>query len=359
MTKTVKIDFEIKSSNESGPICIAGDHAALGNWAPGAVNMELEDGIWKKTLDLPKNTWVEFKITDGTWDSEASISETDGNDNLRLFTEEDQQIQLQVEDWLSDESSVNNTIQGKVDYLGIRSYPGLRNREVIVWLPTAYLENPSKRFPVLYAHDGQNMVDHRTAFLNGDWRADETIEDMAKNKQIDPPIMVCIYNTKDRLEEYNDTKLGRRYLEFIVKDIKPFIDKHYRTKTSVEDTAVIGSSMGGLISFLAVWYYPNVFGKAACLSPLFWGKTTVDVEAWQMVENNPEHKLNAEIYMDNGTADLERKLMPGCIQMLRVLKARGYEEKKNLLWFCDEGAWHNEHAWAERLWRPIKFLYGK
>jgi enterochelin esterase-like enzyme len=359
MVKKATIDFEVTSANGSGPIYIAGDHESLGNWDPAAVKMELQDGIWKKTLDLPKNTWIEFKITDGTWDSQADIRETDGNNNLCLFVDQDQQVQLQVESWLSNQSAQHDTIQGKVDYLGIRSYPGLKDREVIVWLPQSYLDNPSKHFPVLYAHDGQNMLDHRTAYANTDWRADDTIEYMAENNHIDPPIMVGIYNTEDRLVEYNDTKLGRRYLEFIVKDLKPFIDKHYRTKKSVEHTAVIGSSMGGLISFLAAWYYPNVFGKTACLSPMFWGKTTVNVNAWQMVENNPKHKLTAKIYMDNGTVDLERRLMPGCNHMRRVLKARGYKEKKDLLWFRDEGAWHDEQAWAERLWRPLKFLYGK
>jgi enterochelin esterase-like enzyme len=359
MIKTATIDFEVTSTQGSGPIYIAGDHESLGNWDPAAVSMELQNGIWKKTLDLPKNTWVEYKITDGTWDSEAAIPETEGNSNLCLFVEKDQQVQLRVEDWLTNGPAVNDTIQGKVDYLGIRRYPGLKDREVIVWLPTVYLNNPTKRFPVLYAHDGQNMVDHRTAFMNTDWRADETIEYMAEHNHIDPPIMVCIYNTEDRLVEYDDTELGRRYLDFIVKDLKPFIDKHYRTEKSAEHTAVIGSSMGGLISFLAAWYHPNVFGKAACLSPMFWGKTTVHVEAWQMVENNPEHMLNANIYMDNGTVDLERKLMPGCKQMLRVLKARGYKKNKNLVWFRDEGAWHNEHAWAERFWRPLKYFYGK
>lgn len=359
MTETATIEFEVTSEKAPSKVCIAGDHKSLGNWEPAAIAMDFQDGKWKKSVALPKNTWVEFKLTDGTWDNEANIPETDGKRNLRLYVEKDEQIQLRVSDWLLNEPAMNDHIQGKVDYLGIRSYPGIKDREVIVWLPTAYLENPRKRFPVLYAHDGQNMVDDRTAFMNSDWRADDTIEYMAAHDKIEPPIIVGIYNTVDRLEEYNDTELGRRYLEFIVKDLKPYIDKHYRTKKSAKHTAVMGSSMGGLISFLSVWYYPNVFGKAACLSPMFWGKTTVQVEAWQMVEANPKHKLKAQIYMDNGTADLERKLMPGCMHMLRVLKERGYKENKNLVWFRDEGAWHNEHAWAQRLWRPLEYLYGK
>lgn len=359
MTETATIDFEVTSTTGHGSIFITGDHESLGSWNPGAVRMEFKEGIWKKTLDLPKYTWVEFKITNGTWNSEAIMSGSIANRNLRLFVEGDQQVQLEIDEWLCNEYAGKDTIQGKVEHLGLRSYPGLKDREVIVWLPTAYSENPEKRFSVLYAHDGQNMVDRGTAFLNNDWRADDTIEHMAESNQIDPPIMVCIYNTDDRLEEYNDTELGRCYLEFIVQDLKPFIDKHYRTETSVAHTSVIGSSMGGLISFLAAWYHPTVFGQAACLSPMFWGKTTVNVEAWKMVENNPEHELKANIYMDNGTAELERKLMPGCKNMLRVLKARGYKKNKNLIWFRDEGAWHNEQAWAERLWRPLQYLYGK
>jgi enterochelin esterase-like enzyme len=359
MTKTATIDFEITSTTDAKAMYIAGDHESLGNWVPDAVSLELSDGIWKKTLHLPKNTWQEFKITDGSWNKEALISGAPDNQNLRLFVHEDQQVKLNVEKWQSHAPMGKDTVRGQVDHLGIQSYPGLKNREVIVWLPSAYIANPTKSFPVLYANDGQNMVDRNTAFLNNDWRADDTIERMAAQNHIDPPIMVCIYNTDDRLEEYNDTELGRRYLAFIVHELKPFIDKHYRTKKNPANTAIIGSSMGGLISFLAAWYHPNVFGQAACLSPMFWGKTTVQVKTWKMVENHPKHELKAKLYIDNGTVELERKLMPGCKKMLRVLRSRGYKKNKNLLWFVDDGAWHNEHAWAERLWRPLEYFYGK
>jgi predicted alpha/beta superfamily hydrolase len=250
---------------------------------------------------------------------------------------------------------------------------GIRDREVIVWLPTQYLENPRKKFPVLYMHDGQNIVDPNTAFLNSDWRMDETVEALAAEGRITPPIIVGLYNTSDRLDEYADTELGRNYLNFIVEKVKPVIDSRYRTLKSKKHNCVMGSSMGGLISFLSVWYHPDVFGQAACLSPMFWGKKMVNVKAWQMVEANPKHKLTARLYIDNGTKELERSLMPGCNHMLRVLKGRGYGEdsahkssshksnsqQKSLMWFKDEGAWHNEAAWANRAWKPLEFMFGK
>lgn len=178
-------------------------------------------------------------------------------------------------------------------------------------------------------------------------------------KRITPPIIVAIYNTENRLEEYADTPMGRNYLHFIVDQLKPMIDSRYRTLKHKKHNCMMGSSMGGLISFLGAWYYPGVFGQVACLSPMFWGKKKVDVKAWQMVEANPKHRLFARIYLDNGTQGLERALMPGCQHMLRLLKQRGYQDNKNLQWFVDHGALHNEAAWADRVWRPLEFMFAK
>ncbi|MCC2608112.1 alpha/beta hydrolase-fold protein [Planctobacterium marinum] len=358
MTATSTINFAVEAEHQGPALWVTGNHHSIGNWQPEGLPLHNHNGIWKNSLKVPRGTGLEFKITDGTWENEAILNEIAAKQNFRVVANDDMELHLSVNHWHNNPPPMQDHIVGKVDYLGHISGKGFREREVIVWLPTAYLNNPTRKFPVLYMHDGQNLVDPNTAFLHSDWRMDETIESLAAQGQITPPIIVGLYNTEDRLEEYADNQKGRDYLRFIVEEIKPMIDASYRTLKSKKHTAVMGSSMGGLISFLAAWYYPSVFGHAACLSPLFWGKTTVVVNAWQMVKANPKHKLNARLYLDNGTQDLERKLMPGCLNMLKVLQERGYREGNNLMWFKDEGAWHNEAAWAKRVWRPLTFMFG-
>ena len=140
-------------------------------------------------------------------------------------------------------------------------------RNVIIWLPPGYnkLRNVQKKYPVLYMHDGQNLIDPKTSFAGKDWRVDETAVKLSKAKRMSEIIVVGIYNTSDRLAEYSDSEKGDRYLNFIIDELKPFIDNNYRTIPQREHTAIMGSSMGGLISFIAGWKYYDVFSMAGCM----------------------------------------------------------------------------------------------
>lgn len=360
MTDTASVEFRVTGNSAVDKPYISGCHPLLGAWDPAGIDLVQRGDHWHAHVDLPRHTPLQFKITDGTWHREARISSRPAGENLHLFVERKQQIHLHIDHWSANPSAMNESIKGSVDYLGQLDDGKLPAREILVWLPTQYRQYPQRRFPVLYMHDGQNILDPQTAFLGSDWRVDETIEALVEEQRIKvPPIVVGIYNTAQRLREYNDGTEGKRYLDFIVNTVKPLIDDRYRTRRGRADTATMGSSMGGLISFLACWHYPQVFGQAACLSPMFWGKRDVVVNAWKMVEDCPRNKLKARLYLDNGDVGLERMLMPGCRHMLRVLKSRGYTEGENLQWFLDKGALHTEQAWADRLWRPLTFLYGQ
>jgi predicted alpha/beta superfamily hydrolase len=168
--------------------------------------------------------------------------------------------------------------------------------------------------------------------------------------------VVGLYNTPDRGPEYGkDPGKTRAYMDFVVTSVKPFVDAHYRTLPDRENTAVMGSSMGGLISFLLAWQYPQVFSAAACLSPAFTvGDWLDDVEKY----DGPPKPIR--IYMDNGGVGMDRERMqPGCERMLDILPKKGFILGENLEWFLDEKAEHNEAAWAARLHRPLLFLFGK
>ena len=119
--------------------------------------------------------------------------------------------------------------------------------------------------------DGQNLFDPNTSFTGYDWKVDEVLNEMIIEKVIEEIIVVGIYNTKDRIEEYNYfTEKGKKYANFLIRELKPFIDENFRTISKASQNALMGSSMGGLISFQLFWNFPKIFGKAACLSNSFW-----------------------------------------------------------------------------------------
>ncbi|MEX1276079.1 MAG: alpha/beta hydrolase-fold protein [Bacteroidota bacterium] len=252
--------------------------------------------------------------------------------------------------------------RGRDEILGIVQYHrGVRGeglqyeRDLIVWLPPSYERKKRKRYPVLYLHDGQNMFDPTTSFLGYDWQADETVDALIRTGRIEEIIMVGLSNTPDRLSEYSATELGRSYARFIVSLVKPFIDTMYRTKPDRGNTAVMGSSMGGLISLLMVWWYPEVFSQAGCISTAL--ARDEDRQLFEEIESSSGGKKRLRIYLDVG--GLERALIPGYRTMAALLRKKGYRRGKDLEYFFDRRGAHNERAWANRLWRPLTFMFGK
>jgi predicted alpha/beta superfamily hydrolase len=224
-------------------------------------------------------------------------------------------------------------------------------RDVIVWLPPSYNENLKKYYPVLYMHDGQNIMDPKTSYTGIDWRVDETLTRLIKENKIKETIVIGVYNTEDRLDEYSDSEIGGNYISFLIEELKPFIDSEYRTLTDKNNTAVMGSSMGGLISFLIAWNHSEVFSKAGCMSSSFYynhGK------AIKMVKNYSGPKKNIKIYLDHG----EDALAEGQ-KMFCLLTKKGYFIGSDIDYYNASGAMHNEKAWADRLERPLLFFFKK
>ncbi len=154
--------------------------------------------------------------------------------------------------------------------------PGLdRTRQIRVYVPPGYATS-GKRYPVLYMHDGQNLFDDATAYA-GEWHVDETMNALSRSGKLEL-IVVGIDNGKEkRMTELNPwpnprfgAAEGKQYMDFVVKVLKPLIDKQYRTKADRANTAIMGSSIGGLISHYAIVQYPEVFSKAGIFSPAYW-----------------------------------------------------------------------------------------
>jgi predicted alpha/beta superfamily hydrolase len=244
-------------------------------------------------------------------------------------------------------------IVGKVEYHKEVFSPILNNkRDIVVWLPIGYNtpKNRDKKYPVLYMHDGQNILDPKTAFVGKDWRVDETVMKLIRQKKIKEIIVVGIYNSPDRLDEYSWSEKGQNYLKFIKTELKPFIDSVYNTLSDKDNTAIMGSSMGGLISFYAGWHYPDVFSMAGCLSSSFYYNNDRSIK---QVEEYTGHKKHVKFYIDHGEDGNVRGQ-----RMFVELSKKGYVIGQDIDYFYSPGAEHNEKEWAARLERPLLFFFG-
>lgn len=256
-------------------------------------------------------------------------------------------------------AQTNSGIKGVLQYH--RGFKGdsLKDRDVVVWLPPGY-DSSKARYPVLYLQDGQNLFDPATSAFGKEWRADETADSLIRSGMLKPVIIVGIYNTADRSDEYLPWKKNALYQQFIIKTLKPFIDKEYRTRKEAKYNFIGGASAGATIAFMMVWEHPDVFSKAICMSPAFKNPDGFK-EAFNYipeVKEGPRHPRKIFVYMDNGGKDLDQLLQPGVDEMIRALMSKKFRAGRDFVFLRDEPASHNEEAWARRLPYALQRLLG-
>lgn len=249
-------------------------------------------------------------------------------------------------------------------------------RHVDVWLPPSYGHDPQRRYPVLYMHDGQNLFDPALSYTGIDWDVDGAMTRLIAAGRVREAIVVGVWNTPRRFAEYMPRKplggeprvlmegappvapeqlLSDAYLRFLVEELKPFIDRTYRTRPGRDDTSVMGSSMGGLISLYAAAEYPHVFGGVGAVSTHWPAGDGIMID-W-LREHAPDPATH-RIYFDLGTATLDAAYPPYQRRMDEVMRKLGYVHGRNWLTCTFEGAEHNERAWRDRLHVPLEFLLG-
>ncbi|MCW5937495.1 MAG: alpha/beta hydrolase [Fimbriimonadaceae bacterium] len=238
-------------------------------------------------------------------------------------------------------------------------------RTVRVYLPPGYVSS-SARYPVLYMHDGQNLFDGRTSYIpNKEWRADEAAEALIRSGWIEPVILVGVDNAgMARGDEYLPTRAkagsaemggkADKYGDFLVDELKPFIDRTYRTKTGRKDTAVCGSSFGGIVTLHLLLSRAAVFGKGAVVSPSVWWDGRVMLTRVAELKKKPDTR----IWVDMGALE-GREAVTDARDLAQALKAKGWRENRDLVYYEDANAEHNEEAWARRFDLILLFLFGK
>jgi predicted alpha/beta superfamily hydrolase len=235
---------------------------------------------------------------------------------------------------------------------------------LLVYLPPGYDDQPARRYPVLYLNDGQNLFDGATSYVQGqDWGVDETAEKLIRAGEIEPLIIVAIYNTgEQRIDEYTPTVDPRvkkgggadLYGRLLVEEVKPLVDESYRTHIGPAQTGLGGSSLGGLVSLHLALKYPSVFGKLMAMSPSVWWDRGMILRRVQGLKVKP----STRIWLDIGTK--EGKLTTRNVRTLRdSLASKGWRLGDDLSYLEAKDAHHNEVAWGQRVDKALRFLYAR
>ena len=347
-------------------IFIAG---SFNGWNPKDNNFKFnKDEEGNYFLEIKLNTGIyEYKITRGGWDKVECT--TTGGDimNRSLKITSDTTIEIKVDGWKDHFPSVmtqRKHTAGKNVHIVDTAFliPQLqRTRRIWVYLPDGYATS-AIRYPVLYMHDGQNVFDDATSYA-GEWGVDECIDTMRTKC-----IVVAVDNGNDnRMSEYSPYDFvlsgatyasrkikgeGDQYVDFLVKTLKPFIDKNYRTLIDKDHTFIAGSSMGGLISMYAILKYPDVFGGAGVFSPAFW----VGPKIFDDIKEKGS-QVHSRIYFYAGGKESDQ-MVPDMIkahnEVMKVSKP-----VSNFLSTVDGGAMHNETAWRKQFPHFYLWLMGE
>lgn len=351
----------VPSSHKDDPVFVAGN---FNEWKPGNTDYKflMEDSkIFLEIKNVPAGEF-QFKFTRGGWDKVECTA--DGKDvaNHVVKIISDSLASFSIAGWKDDFSAeaVHHTASEHVQVMDTDfDMPQLnRQRRIWLYLPEGYAKS-KKHYPVLYMHDGQNLFDAATSGY-GEWGVDECLDSLIDAGK-PPCIVVGIDNDGEkRMNEYNPYEFtwkdsassitfapeGDKYLDFIVHTLKPYIDKHYRTLSSKENTIIAGSSMGGLISYYAMLKYPSVFTKAGIFSPAFW-----TAEGLGNATDSFSHKLDAKFFFYMGEPEGKKDID----LMISTEEKIGEESGSVIYSVIDPEGKHNEAAWHK--WFPAFYVW--
>jgi predicted alpha/beta superfamily hydrolase len=234
------------------------------------------------------------------------------------------------------------------------SVSNIPGRTVRIYLPRGYTENVNRRYPVVYFHDGQNVFDPGGPF--GSWSADATATKEIGAGRMRETILVGIDNDSARIPEYqppNDSYQGTQgradaYANFVINNVRPYIDSNFRTLNDVKNTLTIGSSLGGLVSLYLGREF-TTFGKIAVMSPALW------ISPNYIAQVNGETKKPLRVHLDMGT-DEDQSDFDNCLAMYDTHLAQGYSVNDDVEFAAGCGQQHNEAAWSVRLPEVYDFL---
>jgi predicted alpha/beta superfamily hydrolase len=365
----------------TGNVYLSGSLDALGPWAPDALLMSGTGVERSATVTAPSGTALEYKFTLGSWEREALGPSGTVMANFSLQLDDDVEVHHELADFRKDPTAYIDDWQGSgvegrlVYWTDVESDYLEAARHVEVWLPPRYDDNADARYAVLYMHDGQNLFDPRVANTGIDWGVDETIVRLVNEGAIPPLIAVGVWSSSSRGAEYSPWHGAEAYARFLIEELMPRVNEQFRTLTGPQNTAVMGSSIGGLLSYYLVTTHPDVFGACGCMSTHFplseasanryilFGEVSDTDDATPYIlrdiESGKSVPDDVRYWFDYGTEGLDASYGPTHEAVRAWLLLQGKTEGDDFVVREYPGAEHNEASWRARLDDPLKFLFAR
>ena len=366
-----QVTFVVEAPKENlnnTSIYISGDFEG---WTGGQEVYQLSQKKELYFITLPKQKGeINFKFTQGSWDSvETNIKGLNIANRLYVFNKLNDTIKLKIASWNYSDvfTPKKHTVLNNVFVLPTNfEIPQLnRTRKIWIYFPPNY-HNSNTLYPVLYMHDGQNLFDAATSF-SGEWQVDETLNKLYEENGFELIVIGIDNGGEKRLDEYSPWKNekygggeGVAYVDFLVKTLKPFVDKNYRTLTDRESTLIMGSSMGGLISYYAALKYSNVFGKAGLFSPALWFSN----ESFKLAKEKGNLKETKMYFLagdregDNVKFEEINQTVSDMNKVVTLLKDEGFTSDNIFTKVVSDGK-HNEELWRNNFEEAILWLLAK
>lgn len=335
--------------------------SSLNRWNPNDPKFELKkDSVGNYSVEIPENSGkVEYKFTRGSWETAEGDENGNGRENrIFIFKGKSQNIDNQILSWEKTQPK-RNTASVNVKLFSENFWiPQLKTtRRIWIYLPEDY-STTKKRYPVIYMEDGQNLFNESSSF-SGEWKVDEAMDSLFVNGKRNAIIVGIENGGTERLNEYsawNNPKYGGGkgdlFADFLAKTLKPHIDETYRTMPKAKNTGLIGSSMGGLISFYTGMKYPDQFGRLGVFSPSFWFSKK---DLVSFVHKNPTKIRRTKFYFLAGKKE-SPEMISDVEEVIQLLIKKGVPEKNIHTKFDDYGT-HSERYWSKEFPAAFSWLF--
>jgi enterochelin esterase-like enzyme len=347
-------------------VVIVGTDRALGDWLPeNGLVLEKRNGNFVGSADIP-NGLIEFKITRGSWLTEATSKDGSRYPNSIHLVQHDMTISLEVENWNDSPPLDIDLLNGKTVECQLHANLLNEPRHVHVWLPPGYIRTCDTQFPVLYLLNGQQALQNRRPAGSESLAADLWVTNLVRAGLMREVILVAVCHNEaptQRSIELSPQCDGPKLADFLVQDLKPFIDYTFcrdRTLVDPANTGLLGFSLGGLLALHMAQHHHHHFGKFACLSTAFQDlseDTPDECLIISQIRKDRKFKPDRKLYFDYGTLGPDTRIEAYQQKLNKVLLAKKFIEDSNFKVFRAEGAEHSLTAWRARLSLPLQFLF--
>jgi predicted alpha/beta superfamily hydrolase len=358
MADLTVIITNIPKLKKASPVYLTG---SLNDWDEKDKKYQLrqdkKDGFYKLTIeDCPSE--IEFKFTRGSWDTEETNESNETIAN-RCWQEKDGQLFYisSIQNWkdLPAHEKLTDTINVHLWQQDFFMPQLNRHRNVWVYLPPDY--DKKKKFPVIYLHDAQNVFEATQSNGFGKWQAGAALNKLFETTGWSCIAVAVAHGNEHRLSEYspwpteeNGGGEGKAYMQFITEILKPAVDNAFKTLPDAQNTAIMGSSMGGLISMYAALAHGEVFGKVGVFSPSFWWSD----DLYKLAASQPFNNKQKLVLLAGGKES--NAMVPDVLAMYNTLIDNDYFEHKIMLDFYEWGQ-HTESFWALEFDKALRFLF--